>query len=410
MSQDFSRRELFQRGGVLAVGLMTPPWLAAIAKADMVKQARGGKVDPDNVIIVIQLSGGNDGLNTIVPFTDRRYFEARPTLGLREDVVLKAADGLGFHPAMVGIHKLFGQGKVAVINNVGYPNSNRSHFKSMEIWQSASPDGRLKSGWVGRHFDAELADGALDPVAGIGLSTDKPRALNAAKASVPCFASLADIKSMVGDPDAERMLREIQGKVAAAGSNTRAIQQANNSALDAMAALQSKLDLFTPKETYGNDPFGRGFRQIAQLVATSPQTRVIYFSAGGFDTHSRQAENHERLMKGFSDAVAAFQAEIEALGKADKVITLVFSEFGRRVYENGSAGTDHGKAGPMMLIGKNVKGGFYGGNPDLASLSDGDLAWKIDFRQVYATALENWMGGDSNVVLGESFKTLDVFK
>jgi len=398
------------RGGVLAVGLMTPPWLAAIAKADMVKQARGGKVDPDNVIVVCQLSGGNDGLNMVVPFADELYYQARPTLAIGRDVVLKTDDDLGFHPDMVGVHKLFKDGKVAVVNNVGYPNSNRSHFKSMEIWQSASPDGALKYGWVGRHLDAELAGGPLSPVAGIGLSTDKPRALNAAKASVPCFASLADIKSMVGDPDAERRLREIQGRVAATGSDTRAIQMANNSALDAMAALQAKLDTFEPKQTYGNDPFGRGFRQIAQLIATSPQTRVIYFSAGGFDTHSRQADNHARLMKGFSDAVAAFQAEIEAIGRADKVVTLVFSEFGRRVYENGSAGTDHGKAGPMMLIGKNVKGGFYGGRPDLAALSDGDLAWKIDFRQVYATALDNWMGGESKVVLGESFTPLDVIR
>lgn len=398
------------RGGVLAVGLMTPPWLAAIAKADMVKQARGGKVDPDNVIVVCQLSGGNDGLNMVVPFADELYYQARPTLAIGRDVVLKTDDDLGFHPDMVGVHKLFKDGKVAVVNNVGYPNSNRSHFKSMEIWQSASPDGALKYGWVGRHLDAELAGGPLSPVAGIGLSTDKPRALNAAKASVPCFASLADIKSMVGDPDAERRLREIQGRVAATGSDTRAIQMANNSALDAMGALQAKLDTFEPKQTYGNDPFGRGFRQIAQLIATSPQTRVIYFSAGGFDTHSRQADNHARLMKGFSDAVAAFQAEIEAIGRADKVVTLVFSEFGRRVYENGSAGTDHGKAGPMMLIGKNVKGGFYGGRPDLAALSDGDLAWKIDFRQVYATALDNWMGGESKVVLGESFTPLDVIR
>ncbi len=407
---EFSRRELFQRGGVLAVGLMTPPWLASIAKADMIKQAKGSKVDPDNIIVVCQLSGGNDGLNTIIPFSDPTYLKARPTLAIGKDKVLQADDSLGFHPAMVGIHKLFKDGKVAVINNVGYPNSNRSHFKSMEIWQSASPEGDLKYGWVGRHFDSILGAGAISPVAGLGLSTEKPRALNAAKASLPCFASLADIKNMVGDSDAEKLLRDIQGSSAGNGSDVRAIQNANNSALDAMTELQSKLSGFTPKEEYGDSAFGRGFKQIAQLIATSPQTRVIYFSAGGFDTHSRQAENHEKLMKGFSDAVAAFQAELEALGKADKVITLVFSEFGRRVFENGSAGTDHGKAGPMMLIGKPVKGGFYGGTPDLNTLSDGDIAWKIDFRQVYATALDNWMGSESKVVLGESFSPLSLLR
>lgn len=407
---EYSRRELFQRGGVLAVGLMTPPWLASIAKADMIKQAKGSKVDPDNIIVVCQFTGGNDGLNTIIPFNDPTYLKARPTLAIGKDKALHADENLGFHPAMVGIHKLFKEGKVAVINNVGYPNSNRSHFKSMEIWQSASPEGDLKYGWVGRHFDSLLGAGAVSPVAGLGLSTEKPRALNAAKASLPCFASLADIKNMVGDPDAERLLRDIQGSSAGSGSDVRAIQNANNSALDAMTELQSKLDGFAPKQEYGDSAFGRGFKQIAQLIATSPQTRVIYFSAGGFDTHSRQAENHEKLMQGFSEAVAAFQAELEALGKADKVITLVFSEFGRRVFENGSAGTDHGKAGPMMLIGKPVKGGFYGGTPDLNTLSDGDLAWKIDFRQVYATALDNWMGSESKMVLGESFTPLSLFR
>lgn len=410
MSNDFSRRELFARGGVLAVGLMTPPWLASIARADIVRTASGRAVDPDNVLIVCQLSGGNDGLNTVIPYADPLYYQSRPSLGIPEDQVLKLADGLGLHPSMTGLRDLFNKGQVAIIQGVGYPNPNRSHFKSMDIWQSASPDGAIKHGWVGRHFDQELTEGPMSPIAAIGLSTEKPRALNAVKASIPCFASLNDVQNMVGDADAERMLREIQGMEAAAGSATRTIQQANNSALDAMAALKAQLAKYQPKQTYGEDPFGRGFKQIAQLVATSPQTRVIYFSAGGFDTHSRQADQHQKLLKGFSDAVAAFQAEMEAVGRADKTMVLVFSEFGRRVYENGSAGTDHGKAGPMMLIGKNVKGGFHGPKPDLNTLSDGDLAHKIDFRQVYATALDNWMGGESKVVLGGQFSTLDVLK
>ncbi|MBS1713306.1 MAG: DUF1501 domain-containing protein [Armatimonadetes bacterium] len=401
MSDSFSRRDLLGRSGVIAVGLMAPPWLSAIAKADVVRTSRGGKVDPDNVLVVCQLSGGNDGLNTIVPYADARYRELRPTLALPEDQIVKLNDEFGLHPSLAALGQLFKQGKVAVVNSVGYPNPNRSHFKSMDIWQSADPGGKLKYGWIGRAFDVRTASGAQSPVAGIGLSVEKPLALQADHASIPCFASLGDIQAMVGDPDTERMLRAIQGNDAQ--GTTKVIQQANRSALDAMSELKSKLANFTPKQSYGNDAFGQGFKQIAQIVAASPATRVVYFSAGGFDTHSRQAETHARLLKGFSDAVGAFQQEIEAIGKADKVMVLVFSEFGRRSYENGSSGTDHGKAAPMLLIGKNVKGGFHGHKPDLQNLDDGDVRFQTDFREVYATALDNWMGVDSGSVLGEKF-------
>lgn len=409
MNGDFSRRDFLGRGSVIAVGLVTPPWLAAIAKADVLRQAAGRKVAPDNVLVVCQLSGGNDGLNTVVPWTDPAYRTLRPTLGVPADQVLKITDTLGFHPSMTALAELFKKGQVAVIQGVGYPNPNRSHFKSMDIWQSADPENRLKYGWVGRAFDVGAAAGPISPVSAIGLSVEKPLALQADHASIPCFASLADIQSMVGDPDSERLLRQIQGKDAEQGSSTRVIQQANKSALDAMTELKDRLAKFTPSQTYGNDPFGNGFKQISQIVASSPATRVIYFSSGGFDTHSRQADQHAKLLKNFSDAVGAFQQEIEAAGKADKVTVLVFSEFGRRAYENGSGGTDHGKAAPMLMIGKNVKGGIHGPPPDLAQLNDGDITYTTDFRQVYATALDNWMGIDSKVVLGESFKHVATF-
>ncbi len=403
MSDNVSRRDFLGRSGMIAVGLATPPWLSAIAKADVLKQSKGAKVDPNNVLVVCQLSGGNDGLNTIIPYADPQYRVLRPTLGIAEGEVLKVSNSMGFHPSLSALADLFKQGKVAVIQSVGYPNPNRSHFKSMDIWQSASPDSSLKYGWIGRAFDQQMSNSSLSPVAGIGLSVEKPIALQADHASIPCFASLADIQSMVGDPDVEKMLRQIQGSDAQQGSSTRVIQQANKSALDAMSELKTKLSQFTPKQTYGNDAFGNGFKQIAQIVASSPATRVIYFSTGGFDTHSRQTEQHSKLLKGFSDAIGAFQQEIEAIGKADKVTVVVFSEFGRRAYENGSGGTDHGKAAPMMLIGKNVKGGFHGTVPNLNALDDGDVTFTTDFRQVYATALDNWMGIDSGVVLGGQF-------
>lgn len=400
MSDLVSRRDMIKRGGMIAVGLVAPRWLATVAQADMVKLGQGGRLDKDTVLVVCQLSGGNDGLNTFIPYANKTYYQMRPTVGIAEAQILKLNEHMGLNPALAPLEALYKKGQVAIVQNVGYPQSNRSHFKSMDIWQSASPDGKMKYGWIGRHMDTVAA---ANPVYALGLSTEKPLALAGKTASVPCFASLADIQNMIGDPDTERMLREIQGMDAKAGSLEAVVQKANRTALDAMDVLASQLTKYTPKETYGNDPFGNGFKQISQLIATSPQTRIVYFSTGGFDTHARQAESHTRLLTNFANGVAAFQKEMEACGKADKVIVLVFSEFGRRVAENGSQGTDHGAAGPMMLIGKKVKGGFHGPNPDLANLVQGDLKHSIDFRSVYAATLDKWIGGDSGVVLGQQF-------
>jgi uncharacterized protein (DUF1501 family) len=399
-----------KRGGILAVGLVTPRWLSTIAQADIIKMAKGGKPAKDTVLVVCQFSGGNDGLNTVIPYADKLYYQMRPTIGISEDKVLKFSDQLAFHPSMTGVADLYKQGKVAVITNVGYPNPNRSHFRSMDIWQSASPDVSMKYGWIGRYVDGQMTvGGPSNPVMVLGLSTEKPLALTGDKASVPCFASLADIQSLVGDPDAERMLREIQGSAAKPGSDTRVVQEASETALDAMQILSKQLKTYTPKNDYGNSAFGNGFKQIAQLIATSPNTRVVYFSTGGFDTHAKQADTQGKLLADFSQAVSAFQSEMEAIGKADKVITITFSEFGRRVQENGSQGTDHGTAAPMFVIGSKVKGGLHGMPPNLQDLDSGDLKFHTDFREVYAATLDQWIGGDSEVVLGQKFAPADVF-
>lgn len=402
MSDSITRREVLYKGGMIAVGLAAPGWLATLAKADVVKRNGGNPIDPDGVLIVVQLSGGNDGLNTVVPFADPKYYDLRPNLGIAQDKVLRLNDKLGLHPSMTGFETLYKEKKLAIIQNVGYPRPNRSHFKSMDIWNQASPTTELAHGWIGRHLDLLSTTGPVNPVYALGLSTEKPLALSAEKASIPCFASLADIQAMVGDADTESLLRSIS---AGAGSNEqKVVQKANVAAFDAMVALRDQLKNYTSPGKYANDRFGQGFAQIAQLVATSPATRVIYFSAGGFDTHARQAEAHAGLLKGLSDAVYTFQKEMEALGKSKKVMVVVFSEFGRRSYENASAGTDHGAAAPMFVIGDQVKGGFYGPIPNLNDLTDGDLKYAIDFRQVYATALDQWVGGESEKVLAGKFQ------
>ncbi len=410
MKPGVSRRTFLKSTGSIAVGLVAPPWLASVAKADMVRLNKGQGLNPDAVLVVCQLSGGNDGLNTVIPVGSDAYYKARPSLAIGKDQALALDSGLALHPEMGPLKDLYGKGQVAIIQSVGYPNSNRSHFRSMDIWHTASPDDELSHGWIGRQFDITQAQAEMSAVAGLGLSREKPRALSAQNASIPCFASLADIGSLVGDPETERLLREIQGTAAEAGSTRRLIQQASGTALDAMSLLKSRLDTYKTAQSYDDNGFSNGFKQIGHLIAVSPETRVVYFSHGGFDTHSRQAEQHGKLMKDFSGALKTFMDEMEAIGKADKVIVMVFSEFGRRVEENGSAGTDHGKAGPMMLIGKNVKGGIYGPMPELKDLDRGDVPFSIDFRQVYATALDGWLGGDSKQVLGGDFAKLDVLR
>jgi uncharacterized protein (DUF1501 family) len=409
MSNILSRREVIKSGGMIAVGLVAPRWLSSIAQADVLRQAKGGKAASDTVLVVCQWSGGNDGLNTVVPYASKAYYKLRPMIGIPEAKVLKLSGEMGLNPGLTGLAELFQQGKVAIIQNVGYPQPNRSHFKSMEIWQSASPESNLKYGWLGRHFDNEMRSHPLNPVVALGLSTEQPLALAGQDASIPCFASLADLRNMIGDADSERMLREIQGADAPNGTATRAVQNASRSALDAVSVLQKQLATYKSQSTYANDAFASGFKQIAQLIATSPATRVVYFQAGGFDTHARQVEGHQSLLKNFGNAVNTFQKEMEAIGKADKVVTLVFSEFGRRAQENASLGTDHGAAAPMFLIGSKVKGGLHGPIPDLDNLLDGDIRHTQDFREVYAATLDTWMGGDSETVLAQNFTPVDVF-
>jgi uncharacterized protein (DUF1501 family) len=394
--------------GMIAVGLVAPRWLSTIAQADVLRIAKGGKPASDTVLVVCQLSGGNDGLNTVIPYADKQYYQLRPTLGIPDSTSLKLDEHMALHPSLTGLQTLYKEGKVAIIQNVGYPHANLSHFESMRIWQSASPENTLRYGWVGRHLDQQSTTGPLNPIVALGLSREQPLALQGHIASVPCFASLQDMSSLVGDADTQAMLRQIQQLDGKATPAEEVVRRASNAALDAMSILTKQVQTYKPQQKYANDQFGQGFRQIAQLIATSPATRVVYFSAGSFDTHANQIDSHKRLLQQFGDATLAFQREMEQVNRADKVIVLVFSEFGRRAKENGS-GTDHGKAAPMFVIGKGVKGGLHGVNPDLANLDGGDVAYKIDFRQVYATALDHWMGGDSEIVLAQKFESMPLF-
>lgn len=408
---EMSRRQFLKAGLTLvAVGLAAPPWLAQIAHADAQRLRKGEKLPNDHILVVLQLTGGNDGLNTVIPYRDELYYQARPTLAVPESQVVPLDERLGLHPALAPLKPLYDQRTLAILQNVGYPNPNRSHFRSMEIWQTADPDGHSRYGWLGKYLDT-LTDSAANPVMAISFTQELPIALQGKKAQVPCFASLTDLQVMTRDPELERTLKTLsQAEERKMDSPATVVRQSTRTALEAMEQLRERIRNYQPNAQYANDPFARGLQQAAQIIATSPQTRVLYVSVNGFDTHAGQANTHQRLLSQFAGAVSAFYADLQAMGKAEKTLLMVFSEFGRRVRENGSLGTDHGAAAPMFLLGGRVQGGLYGDPPDLRNLDgNNDLRMQLDFRRVYATVLE-WLGGDPEAVLGKNFAPLSIVR
>jgi uncharacterized protein (DUF1501 family) len=408
---EMSRRQFLKAGLTLvAVGLAAPPWLAQIAHADAQRLRKGEKLPNDHILVVLQLTGGNDGLNTVIPYRDELYYQARPTLAIPEAQVVPLDERLGLHPALAPLKPLYEQRTLAILQNVGYPNPNRSHFRSMEIWQTADPDGHSRYGWLGKYLDT-LTDSAANPVMAISFTQELPIALHGKKAQVPCFASLTDLQVMTRDPELERTLKTLsQAEERKMDSPATVVRQSTRTALEAMEQLRERIRNYQPNAQYANDPFARGLQQAAQIIATSPQTRVLYVSVNGFDTHAGQANTHQRLLSQFAGAVSAFYSDLQAMGKADKTLLMVFSEFGRRVRENGSLGTDHGAAAPMFLLGGRVQGGLHGDPPDLRNLDgNNDLRMQLDFRRVYATVLE-WLGGDPEAVLGKKFAPISVVR
>ena len=401
MNPKVSRRDLLRHGVTLiAVGVAAPGWLARLAAADAQVHRKGQHAPNDRVLVVVQLGGGNDGLNTVIPYTETLYRQMRPTLAISESEVVPLNDRIGLHPAFAKVKPLIDAGQFTIIQGVGYPNPNRSHFRSMEIWQTANPDKVEGTGWLGRYLDT-LPESARNPLIGITLGRESPVAMNGQKVSVPCVASLEDFQSLAGEQaEALRAVYTVQEQ------RTAPVRTATLKALDAAETIRAKLGQYRSAVEYPRTPFARALQQVAQLVAANTGTRVVYCSTGGFDTHAQQARPHATLLQNVAEGLSAFWADLQAMGKADKVLLLVFSEFGRRVAENGSAGTDHGAAAPVFVIGKKVQAGLLGEHPSLQSLQDGDLRYHTDFRSVYATVLEDWLDADSQPILGGRFRKI----
>ena len=380
----------------LALGAGTPGFLSKTAAAAIGK----GKI-----LVVVQLSGGNDALNTLVPFTNGAYYAARPTLGVSKKDVLNLSSDVGFHPALKPWMNLWDAGELAVVQGVGYPNPNRSHFESMAIWHTADPKARETAGWVGK-----IAEKYGDPFCATHIGGTTPLALRGDDLILPSFPNVDRFQIKL-DPEIKNAFNSILASPLEGRSET--LRQSTLQMLSDSEKVQKGVGKYKPGAKYPDpkeNKLSGNLNDIARLIAADVGQRVFYTSLGGFDTHAGQPEEHPVLLENLSSALAAFRADIKAQGREDDVMIVCFSEFGRRLAENASAGTDHGKAGMMFCLGKSVKGGLYGAYPDLEKLDDGDPRFTTDFRQVYATALDQWLKIPSREILGSSFERVPLLK
>jgi uncharacterized protein (DUF1501 family) len=368
-------------------------------------------VPNDNVLVVVQLTGGNDGLNTVIPYADDVYNAKRYALRIGEDQVLRLNDYLGFHPSLGGLRKIYENERLAVVQGIGYPEPNRSHFESMDIWHTAMQTGGARQiGWLGRWLDANCGspDVAAD-VPGVHLGSEvQPLALTGLKVHVPSIGSIEDFR-LRGVEDAECLDAIEQAIAASRGERSDLLaflQDASQSALAASRRLQDAVGKDATGVEYPTTGLAQRLKSVAQLIDAGLATRIYYVALDGFDTHSQQADAHAALLTELSDAVSALLQDLSDRDQAERVLVMCFSEFGRRLEENGSQGTDHGAAAPMFIAGGRVQGGIVGEHPSLTDLIDGDPKFHTDFRRVYATVLEDWLGSASEPLLGGPFEKL----
>lgn len=397
--------------------------------ADALTQTTTGK--DGSILVVVQLAGGNDGLNTVVPFGDDAYYRARPRLSLAADKLVKLNDFVGLNGSLPGLKSIYDDGHLAIVQGVGYPNPNRSHFRSTEIWQTASDaEGNESRGWLGRYFDNCCA--GSEPTIGVAIADQMPQAFAAAKPTGVTFSRPEQFRYRSSEGNSGRMSAEEfffrqlnesgvsdEGITAEGGSigklpgalrsDSSTLDFLQRTALDAQLSSDKILEItrkYKSTVAYPDGQLAASLNLIARMIAGGLKTRVYYASHGGFDTHAGQMNAHHRLLGELNDAIAAFVSDLKQQGNFDRVLLLTFSEFGRRVQENANAGTDHGAAAPMFLLGGKVKAGLYGKHPSLTNLERGDLKFNIDFRSVYGTVLERWLNARSETVLGRTFPSL----
>ncbi len=400
----YTRREFFQTGarglGLLAFSGYAPLFLTktTLARAPEAEKDR-------SILVLVQLAGGNDGLNTLIPYTDSRYYALRPTLSVAEDECIRLDDDNAFHPSCDPLRRLLDEGKLAVLQNVGYPNPNRSHFRSMEIWETASGSDRyLHTGWLGRFLDNDCCGSDRPPAVHFG--NEVPQAFLARKSHAIHGIGRSYRNRRRGGQTVDLLESLLEHPEHSGDTNGAFLRHTMMNALATDQRIRRVIDNYRPMAEYPGHQLGQSLRNIASLIAGGLETRVYFVTLRGFDTHSNQLNTHANLLGVLSRSLAAFQQDLESHGLDDQVLTMTFSEFGRRPDENGSRGTDHGTAAPLFVLGKHCRPGIFGQPPDLSLDPREPIPFSYDFRQVYATILDKWFGCPADEVLDGAFERL----
>jgi len=396
----------------IGVGGMLPLILSRTSAALSAQALQGTSVEkhPNRILVVIELSGGNDGLNTVVPFGDPAYYRARPKIGIIEREVIKVADGFGFHPSMVGFERLYKDGRLAVVHGCGYDHPSLSHFSSMGFWHTGVPNGGEPLGWLGRLADATYPATSKNVIVNLGNS--QSLAVRGQQHSPLVFDDPGRFRRDGTDEEKHALAMLSESRTTSNATLDFLANTAKNATESSDFVRRASTSYRTPVDYGQGGGLAGNLQRVAALIAAEMPTRLYYvtYQGNSFDTHVQQADLHTRLLMYTADAVRGFIDDVARLGRGDDVAVMIFTEFGRRVEENGSLGTDHGTATPMFLAGKGVKGGFFGQHPSLTDLDDGNMKMTTDFRRVYATAIKEWLGYDqTQAVLKGTFAPMGVF-
>lgn len=390
------RREFIQVSSMATTALLLPRFMQA--SGPLLPATNGKK------LVVVQLSGGNDGLNTIVPYRNDIYYRLRPELGIKPDGLLTLNDELGMNNAMSGMKNLFDRGWLTIINNVGYPNPDRSHFRSMDIWTTGSGSNEfLTTGWVGRYLDASCS-GCAKPTTAIEIDDSLSLALKGNRANGLALHNVNLFYSMVNDA------RQFNNSAfMSSNDNLNYLYKTLAETTDSAAYLNEKSNIYKSSAPYPDSGFAKDLKIIAELIISGVDTSIYYTSLAGFDTHVNQTGQQSARLKELSDGLNVFVNDLKSNNRFDEVTVFVFSEFGRRVAQNASNGTDHGTANNVFVISSQLKkAGLFNQTPDLGVLDQGDLIHQVDFRQIYATLLNRWLTADDEKILGAKFEQVDL--
>ncbi len=393
----FKRKEFLQIGSLATASLMMPKFLKAFEKPAAVPAG-------NKVMVVLQFSGGNDGLNTVIPIRNDIYYKSRPLLGISKDKALQLTDEAGINPALPFLKELFDTGSLAIMNNVGYPNPDRSHFRSMDIWQTASDSNKyVTTGWLGRYLDAQCSGCdkptqalEIDDVLSLALKGDKLKGL-----------ALKDPKKLFNSTN-ERYFKELNDSHEHQEAAVDYLYKTLSETLNSADYIYQQSRRHPSLQMYPATELGKNLKTISSLILSDINTKVYYVSLGSFDTHVNQANQQKRLFSELNDGISAFVKDMKSNNRFEDVTIMTFSEFGRRVAQNASGGTDHGTANNMFFISGGLKEkGLLNKMPDLNDLKEGDIKHTVDFKSVYATMLHNWLGADDKEILGKKYEILN---